>query len=137
MYFIGAKLALFIGDDLLVIKRDNRPDIPFPDCWDLPGGGREGVESPEECALRETLEEVGLRLHKRQLTWSSRAMRLDGPAWFFAAHRPASDVSRIRFGNEGQGWELMHPTIYIQHSKAVPHLAEHVHDYLRDRSDAA
>ena len=133
MYFIGAKLALFIGDDLLVIKRDNRPDIPFPDCWDLPGGGREGVESPEECALRETLEEVGLRLHKRQLTWSSRAMRLDGPAWFFAAHRPASDVSRIRFGNEGQEWRLAPISWYLTQEKVVPLQRKLLIHYLNQR----
>ena len=44
MVFSGAKLALFLGADLLVIRRDMRPDIPFPGHWDLPGGGREGEE---------------------------------------------------------------------------------------------
>ena len=47
MSFIGAKLALFIGADLLTILRDDRPDIPFPGHWDFPGGGREGGESPQ------------------------------------------------------------------------------------------
>ena len=38
MTFSGAKLALFLGPDLLVILRDDRPDIPWPGRWDLPGG---------------------------------------------------------------------------------------------------
>ena len=58
MSFSGAKLALFLGADLLVIKRDDRPDIPYPGYWDLPGGGREGDETPQACALRETYEET-------------------------------------------------------------------------------
>ena len=45
MPFRGAKLALFVGDDLAVILRDDIPHIPFPNCWDFPGGGREGDET--------------------------------------------------------------------------------------------
>ena len=56
MSFDGAKLALFLGKDLVVILRDDKPDIPYPAHWDLPGGGREGAETPEACALRETYE---------------------------------------------------------------------------------
>lgn len=137
MNFIGAKLALFLGDSLLVIQRDNRLDIPFPDYWDLPGGGREGDETPQECVLRETLEEVGLVLQARELTWPSCALRSDGPAWFFVAHRPRRDTARIRFGDEGQGWQLMPPRQFITHKKAVPHLAEDVRDYLRQNQNVA
>lgn len=131
MTFIGAKLALFLGDDLLVIRRDNRPDIPFPDCWDLPGGGREGQETPVECALRETHEEVGLCLEQTDLVWWAQSARDDGPAWFFAAHKPASSAARIRFGEEGQGWDLMRPESYLHHPKRIHHLAEHLRIYLR------
>jgi len=67
MSFSGAKLALFLGVDLLVILRDDRPDIPYPGHWDFPGGGREGQETPEACALRETREEVGLVLRPSEL----------------------------------------------------------------------
>ena len=60
MTFHGAKLALFLGADIVSILRDDIEQIPFPDYWDLPGGGREGSELPVECALRETHEEVGV-----------------------------------------------------------------------------
>lgn len=128
--FSGAKLALFLGAELLVIRRDDRPDIPFPDHWDLPGGGREGDESPLDCVLRETREEVGLSVPADRVGWSLSYLRPMGRMWFFTAHLPAGYVDQIRFGNEGQGWRLMAPTDYVRHARAVPHFAEHLRLYL-------
>ena len=51
--FVGAKAALFCGGRLLTHLRDDRPGLPWPAMWDLPGGGREGAETPEQCLLRE------------------------------------------------------------------------------------
>lgn len=48
--------------ELLLRLRDDRPDILFPACWDLIGGAMEDGESPEDAAVRETLEELGLVL---------------------------------------------------------------------------
>lgn len=50
--FTGCKLAYILNDSLLVYKRDEIPDLPFPVLWDFPEGGREGHNSPEECASR-------------------------------------------------------------------------------------
>lgn len=80
--FHGAKLALFLGDELAVILRDERDDIPWPGHWDLPGGGREGVESPEACALRELNEELGLRLSESDLSYA-RAYHRGGMVFWF------------------------------------------------------
>ncbi|MDU7015379.1 MAG: NUDIX domain-containing protein, partial [Streptococcus mitis] len=51
--FQGCKIALICGDKVLTILRDDKDDIPCPNMWELPGGGREGNESPFECAARE------------------------------------------------------------------------------------
>ncbi|WP_109310802.1 NUDIX domain-containing protein [Ruegeria sp. AU67] len=126
MHFTGAKVALFLGSDLLVIQRDDKKDIPFPGHFDFPGGGREGAETPLQCVRRETLEEVGLNLAKADFVWS----RMYGQNWFFAAHRPTSDVNLIRFGDEGQGWCLMSPDIYLENALAVPNFAIRLRDYL-------
>ncbi len=40
--FTGVKFALLVGKNILVILRDNKPGIPWPNMWELPGGGREG-----------------------------------------------------------------------------------------------
>ena len=36
--FTGCKIALFCGDKLLTILRDDKPSIPWPNMWELPGG---------------------------------------------------------------------------------------------------
>jgi 8-oxo-dGTP diphosphatase len=132
--FSGAKLAVFLGRELLVVKRDDKPDIPYPGYWDLPGGGREGQETPSACALRETYEEVGLVLSPDKLVWKRSYMRPRGRVWFFAAHLPADTVKHIRFGDEGQGWALMAPQAYCTHPLAVPHFAERLQEYLTARA---
>ncbi|MCE8553399.1 NUDIX hydrolase [Ruegeria pomeroyi] len=132
--FAGAKLALFLGSQLLVIRRDDRPDIPFPDHWDLPGGGREGEESPLDCALRETREEVGLVVPGERVGWGVSYMRPTGRMWFFTAHLAEGYVDRIEFGDEGQGWRLMAPADYIRHPRAIPHFADRISQYLESSS---
>jgi len=128
--FSGAKLALFLGDDLLVIQRDDKPDIPWPGHWDLPGGGREGDETAIACALRETREEVGLAIAPKDVSWSHSYLRPHGRVWFFVAHMPAGLVDDVRLGDEGQGWCLMTPWTYCSHPRAVPHFAAQLAQYL-------
>ncbi|WP_425044780.1 NUDIX hydrolase [Primorskyibacter sp. S87] len=134
MSFSGAKLALFLGPNLLVIERDDLPDIPYPGHWDLPGGGREGSETPETCVLRETQEEVGLQLSQADLVWSVSYLRPRGTVWFFAAHLPRGAIADVQLGDEGQQWRLMPPGVYCDHPLAVPHFAEQLRNYM-DRQE--
>lgn len=39
--FTGCKIALFCGDKLLTILRDDKASIPWANMWELPGGGYE------------------------------------------------------------------------------------------------
>ena len=48
--------------ELLLYLRDNKPGIPFPNCWDLIGGHIEDGETPEEALIREVKEELGITL---------------------------------------------------------------------------
>ena len=68
--FTGSKIALICGDKVLTILRDDKDNIPCPNMWELPGGGREGDESPFECAAREVYEELGIHLTEDCLLWS-------------------------------------------------------------------
>ncbi len=55
---------IFVNDkrQVLLFLRDNRPDIPYPDTWDVPGGHVEDMETPEQCIIREMREEMGIEL---------------------------------------------------------------------------
>lgn len=70
--FGGAKIALLCDGRLLVYQRDDKPGIPWPRMWDLPGGGRENGETPLQCVLRETQEEFGVLLAERRVVWQRR-----------------------------------------------------------------
>jgi len=48
--------------EILLYLRDNKPDIPFPDYWDLIGGHLEEGETPEEALIREVKEELNIDL---------------------------------------------------------------------------
>lgn len=129
--FIGAKLALFLGDRLAVIRRDDRSGLDWAGHWDFPGGGREGQESAAECVLRETHEELGLRVPRAALVWNRAFLRPDrAVGWLFVARLPAASASDIRLGDEGQGWALMTPGEYLAHPLGIPHFKERLRLYL-------
>ncbi|WP_397544020.1 NUDIX domain-containing protein [Roseovarius salis] len=127
--FDGAKTILFLGRRIAVLRRDDIPGLVYPGCLDLPGGGREGTESPEECALRELEEELGLRLCPADLVWR-RFYARPRRVWFFAALLPAARAADVRFGGEGQGWCLMRPEVFAAAADAVPHFRQRVRDCL-------
>ncbi|NJO91561.1 MAG: NUDIX domain-containing protein [Chloroflexia bacterium] len=52
---------------VLLLLRDNIKQIPFPNCWDIPGGGLEDGESPQQTIIREMREEIELVLHAPKL----------------------------------------------------------------------
>jgi len=105
--FHGAKAAVFIGEQVLLYRRDE--DVRWGNMWDMPGGGRECDETPRECLKRELFEEFGLALEDAAELWAQRfpAMLETGEAaWFFGVQFPVNAVSTIRFGEEGQYWRL-------------------------------
>jgi len=127
--FVGAKAALFCGDSLLTYLRDDHPGLPWAGWWDLPGGGRNGDESPETCLLREVAEEFGLILPANRLTFRCvlpSVSDADRPAVFFAAEITAQDVAAIRFGDEGQRWEMMPIPGFLTHPRAIPAMKQRV-----------
>ncbi|MEM9425648.1 MAG: NUDIX domain-containing protein [Pseudomonadota bacterium] len=131
--FLGCKLAILVGEQIVTILRDDIPTIPWPGYWDLPGGGREGAESPEACVLRELEEELGLVWAPTTLQWSAQSHNSRGTVWFFVTEAPEFDVAEVTFGNEGQEWRLQQLDWYLTEAKAVPHHLGPLRKYLTTR----
>jgi 8-oxo-dGTP diphosphatase len=131
--FGGAKIVLHCEGALLTYLRDDKSGIPFPGLWDLPGGGREGDETPQDCALRETFEEFGLTLAKDRITWGRfypSSLHPKTVNWLYAAQISQNNIQTISFGDEGQFWRMIPMQTFITHPKAVPHLRGQVKDFL-------
>mgnify|MGYP000109043779 CR=1 FL=1 len=134
--FSGAKIILYCNGALVTYLRDDKPGIPFPALWDLPGGGAEINESPKACVMRETYEEFGLHLDPARITWERKyasALHKGMANWFFAAPITQAEIAAIQFGDEGQYWRMMPFNAYITHTTAVPHLQEQVRDFLAQK----
>jgi len=133
MTFTGAKIALLSEGNLLAYKRDIKPGIPFPGMWDLPGGGREGEETPLECAIRETLEEFGLSVNPASIVWEKRysGQPPGGAAsYFLVARLGAGFFNAVQFGNEGERFEIMSVDKFLHHPEVICHLQKRLNDYL-------
>lgn len=131
--FDGAKVAILKGSRVVTILRDDTDDIPFPNIWDLPGGGRESGESPQLCVLRELREELSLTLEPAQLTWKKRyaeGRQGERVTWFFVAELPELDEGRLRLGDEGQAWRMIETERFLRMENAVPHLKVRLAEYL-------
>jgi 8-oxo-dGTP diphosphatase len=131
--FSGAKISLICQGTLLVYQRDDKPTIPWPGLWDLPGGGREGGETPLECAMRETREEFGLTLNPAWVVWS-RVYPGQGQTgldtWFFVAEVPPGTFAEITFGDEGQRWEITTVDAFLTNPDAIGHLQHRLREFL-------
>ncbi len=125
MDFVGAKAALFCDGAVLACLRDDHPGLSWAGHWDLPGGGREGDESPEDCFLRELEEEFGLRFSPDRLLWRRvfpSMMDASRASVFFAGRVSPDEIRAIRFGDEGQGWALIPVAAFLEHGRAVPEM---------------
>ncbi|MGH1464558.1 MAG: NUDIX domain-containing protein [Cognatishimia sp.] len=128
--FRGAKLTVFVGSQIVTLLRDDITTIPMPNHWDLPGGGREGGESPWECAARETLEEVNLTVLAQDLIWARAYPDKDTVNWFFVAQIPEHRAIDLALGDEGQALRLMAVDDYLTHSKAIPSFQKRMADWI-------
>ena len=133
--FTGSKIALICGDKVLTILRDDKEDIPCPNMWELPGGGREGNESPFECAAREVYEELSIHLTEDCLLWSKvypSMLFADKQSVFLVGQLTQNQFDSIVFGDEGQAYKLMPIEEFLKSKQAVPQLQGRLRDYLEE-----
>jgi len=135
--FIGVKVALVHNDNVLMIQRDDKPGLAFANLWDFPGGGRDGDETPEECAAREISEELGIDISGRPIIWRTKHPAMINPeleAYFMVIEIARDDIAVIVFGDEGQGWKMMPIDTIMRSDEVVPFLPGRLGPWLEARS---
>ena len=137
MEFSGCKIALLCDDKLLTILRDDKASIPYPNMWELPGGGREGEETPFECVQREVFEELGLKLEEADIVWVKAYPGMldpDKTSIFMVGTITQEECASIVFGDEGQAYQMMDVSQFLSDEKVVPQLQDRLRDYLEVRA---
>ena len=137
MEFSGCKIALLSDDKLLTILRDDKENIPWPNMWELPGGGREGEETPFECVQREVFEELGLKLEEADILWVKKYQGMLNPdkiSIFMVGTITQEEFASIVFGDEGQAYQMMDVSQFLADKKVIPQLQDRLSDYLEVRA---
>jgi 8-oxo-dGTP diphosphatase len=119
--FHGVKGLVFIGDKMLVYRRDTNTDS-FPLHIDLPGGGKENHESPFDAFKREVEEEIGIQIDKSDIRYAKKyvsPMDSSKESYFIATKSLGIEEKDIVFGNEGLEFFLMNPKEYLNLSDGI------------------
>ena len=135
--FTGCKIALFCEDRILTILRDDKASIPWPNMWELPGGGREDEETPFECVQREVFEELSFKLEEAAIDWAKEYQGMLDPektSIFMVGTITQEEFASIIFGDEGQAYQMMDVSQFLADEKVIPQLQDRLRDYLEVRA---
>ena len=133
--FWGSKVALIYGQQLVVLRKDDIPGLHSAGMWDLPGGRSEAGESPIQCLVRETKEEVGLDIEGYPIEWMREypsSSACDQSEYFMVVKISKRDTEKMTLGDEGQDLQLMTLSKFVSLDNAITHLVVGVQDYLND-----
>ncbi len=115
---VGTAVLFFnTKEELLIVKPD------YKDGWLLPGGSTEHNESPLQCAIRETSEEIGLDISELQLAGvyygHKKGVFTDSLKFiFFGGTLTENQIARIKLQTEE-----LEEYIFISPEKATPLLS--------------
>lgn len=130
--FQGVKVALINNGKVLTILRDNIPNIPYPNMWDLAGGGRENEESPYETMRREVLEELNIDIPESNVVWVKHYESVTKPgkkSVFMVANISDHQIESIKFGKEGQGYKMVSFQEFLDNKDVIEQLKHRFLDY--------
>lgn len=131
--FQGAKGIVFLGDMMLVYRRDTKTN-KFPLHIDLPGGARDENETPFKTFQREVKEEFGVEIEKDEVVFSCRFSSTIEPnekTFFIVVKTVRFKPDDVVFGDEGTEWMLMTPNEFISHPDGIEKQQKLVADYLK------
>lgn len=130
--FNGAKGIVFLEGKMLVYRRDDKTSYE-PLRIDLPGGAREGNESPFATFKREVKEEFGLNINQEDIEFSCTipsVMTPEKKSFFIVAQARGAKPEDVVFGNEGLEWFLVTPEEFMNHPDGIKRQQERIKQYL-------
>lgn len=134
--FHGVKIAILVKDKIFMHLRDNKPGLFNANMWDFIGGGREGSESPEECAIREIKEELNIDISPESFVWEKIYPAQKDPnqkAVFMVAEISEDCLNKIVL-NEGQKWDLFNNETFFAKDDVIEALKTRFSDYLKENN---
>ncbi len=115
---------IFHNGELLMLLRDDKPEVVNPNVWGIIGGGIEDNETPLEAIKRETKEEISIV--PSGLTYMGKSSR---EKYRYFAHLTRDEKDQVKLGDEGQALRFFEidklPTI-----KTTPKIKEWVDNNL-------
>lgn len=132
--FHGVKVALLVDGKLFMHLRDNKPGLFNANMWDFVGGGREGKESPRDCAIREVREELGIIITPESFVWEKYFPAQKDPnqkAVFMVAQISPSKLADINL-TEGQKWQLFSQEEFFAREDVIEALKSRFQIYLEE-----
>src|SRR4030042_2790498 len=97
----GVKAFVVYNKKLLLILRDNKPNIPSPNKWSLPGGAIIKNESILRAIKRELKEEINII--PQNIIYLGKQVYKNGSEVFrYWAKLTKDEFQHIKLGNEGQ-----------------------------------
>jgi 8-oxo-dGTP diphosphatase len=141
----GAKDLVFLGEEILVYRRDTNTRI-YPLSIDLPGGGREPGETPFQTFQREVKEEFGLTIEPKDVVAvrhydfemsrdEKTGVEFPMCEYFPIVKLPEDQISTISFGNEGVSYMLMSLEEYLNSDETVPAYRRRVVEYAKSEGE--
>ena len=131
--FQGVKVALINKGKVLTILRDNVPNIPYPNMWDLAGGGRENEESPYETMRREVKEELDIDIPESNVVWVKYYESITKPgnkSVFMVANISDYQIENIKFGEEGQEYKIVTFREFLESKNVIEQLKNRLLEYI-------
>src|SRR4030042_4629499 len=103
----GSSVFLIFKGKLLLLLRDNDPNISSPNCWHLIGGISDKNEKPEETLVREVKEEINININIKNCKFLSVVHLRKGnescfDKYLYYYKLTPKEVDQIQLGNEGQ-----------------------------------
>jgi 8-oxo-dGTP diphosphatase len=90
----GTNIVLLNNKNAVLLQlRDNKPTIPYPNRWALPGGHIGQNETPRECIIREVKEELGIELQEFFLFVAARRSYGTEHTYWARTDFPTDDIT--------------------------------------------